>query len=185
MLAIRLGAGIFITVQFLNERLDTFHILRIHFMTRKQWFLIAVALTLATVYLCCFTNWFKPKIIQISYTERSLPSRVPSRTRNPAILFGFGGQRYRLSEIEVVPLAAWQTNKASAPLWHLVSNSRSAPVGFFRYGEHLRDMKPAVPGARPEPLESNVTYRLFLRSGRLKGQCDFQLGGRPSATVPK
>jgi hypothetical protein len=154
-------------------------------MTKKQWILLALALVLAVVYISYFTNWFKPKSIQISYTERFFPSRTPSQTRLPMVLFGFGGQRYRLSEIEVVPLAAWQTNQATAPLWHLISNSRSFPVETFRYGENLRDMKPAVPGLRPEPLESNIVYRLFVRSGRLKGHCDFQLGGRPPAASPK
>jgi hypothetical protein len=136
---------------------------------------------LVCVYVYHFTGWFKPKIIQISYTERALPSRAPSRSRFPAILFGFEGQRYRLSEIKVVRLAAWQTNQAAAPVWHLVSRWRSAPVDFFRYGENLPGMEPAAAGARPEPLETNVTYRLFVRAGWFKGQCDFQLGGRPPA----
>ena len=55
---------------------------------------------------------------------------------------------------------------------------------FFRYGENVPGMEPAVPGASPEPLETNVTYRLLVRAGSYKGQCDFQLGGRPPATSP-
>jgi len=153
-------------------------------MTKRKWVLIAIALLLAFVYIYHFSDWFKPKIIQISYTERSLPSRNPSRAGFPAILFGFGGQLYQISEIKVVPLAAWQTNQTVSPVWHLVSNSRSAPMEFFRYGENVPGMKPAVPGARAEPLETNVAYRLFLRAGSYKGQCDFQLGGRPPATSP-
>jgi len=154
-------------------------------MAKKQWILIIVAVALAVVYVCYFTHWFEPKIIQISYTNRPLPSRGPSRAGFPTILFGFEGQRYRLSEVEVVPLAAWQTNQSTAPVWHLIANSRSAPVEFFRYGQNLRGMKPAVPGARPEPLKTNTTYRLFVRAGWLKGQCDFQLGGRPPTTSSK
>jgi len=154
-------------------------------MAKKQWILLVVAFVLAVVYVCYFTNWFKPKFIQISYTERFLPSRIPSQARLPVVLFGFGGQRYRLSEIKVVPLTAWQTNQSVSPIWHLIANSRSAPAEVFRYGENLRGMKSAVPGTRPEPLETNVVYRLFVRAGRLKGQCDFQLGGRPATTSPK
>jgi hypothetical protein len=146
-------------------------------MAKKQWILVGVALVLTAFYIHYFTNWFKPKIIHISYTERPLASR--SRGNLPLILFGFGGQRYRLSEITVVPLATWQTNHLAAPLWHLVSKSRSAPIEFFRYGQNLPGMKPAIPGALPESPESNVTYRLLVRSGSLHGQCDFQLGGRP------
>jgi hypothetical protein len=151
-------------------------------MTKQKQILIVTALLLACVYIYHFTGWFKPKIIQISYTERSLWSRAPSRGQSPLILFGFGGLRYQLSEIKVVPLTAWQTNPAVAPVWNLVSRSRSAPVEFFVYGANLPGMAPAVPGAHPEPLESNVTYRLFIRAGGYKGQCDFQPGGRPPAT---
>ena len=144
---------------------------------------MVAALLLACVYVYHFTGWFKTKTIQISYTERSLGSR--SRNGPPMVLFGFNGQSYQLSEIKVVPLAAWQTNQAVAPVWHLISAARSAPVDFFRYGQNLRGMKADDLRARPEPLESNVVYRLFVRAGSLKGQCDFQLGDRPPATSPK
>lgn len=150
-------------------------------MTKQKLILIVAALLLACVYVYYFTGWFKPKIIPISYTERFQLSRGPSPGRSPLILFGFGGERYRLSEIKVVPLAAWQTNQAVLPVWYLVSRSRSAPVEFFSYGANLPGMEPAVPGSRAESLETNVTYRLFLRAGGYKGQCDFQLGGRPPA----
>lgn len=150
-------------------------------MTKQKRILVVTALLLACIYLYYFTGWFQPKIIQISYTERSQPSRNPSRRQSPLILFGFGGLRYQLSEIKVVPLAAWQTNKTITPAWYLVSRRRSAPVEFFTYGGNPPGMEPAVPGAHAEPLETNVTYRLFLRAGGYKGQCDFQLGGRPPA----
>jgi len=150
-------------------------------MTKQKRVLIVAALLLACVYVYHFTGWFQPKIIPISYTERYQSSRGPSPGRFPIILFGFGGQRYRLSEIKVVPLAAWQTNQTILPVWHLVSRSGSAPVEFFAYGGNLPGMESAVAGARPEPLATNVTYRLFVRAGGSKGHCDFQLGGRPPA----
>jgi len=40
----------------------------------------------------------------------------------------------QLTEIKVVPLAEWQTNHSVLPLWHLVSNPKSAPIRFFPYG---------------------------------------------------
>jgi hypothetical protein len=151
-------------------------------MTKRKWMLIVAALLLACVYLYHFTGWFKTKTIQISYTERSFLSRGPARPGQPTILFGFGGQPYQLSEVEVVPLDAGQINPAAVPVWHLIADSRSAPVEFFQYGQNLPGMKPAMPGARPEPLATNVTYRLLVRVGSLKGQCDFQPGGRRPAT---
>ena len=146
-------------------------------MAKKQWILVAVALALAVLYVHYFTDWFKPKTLQISYTERPLASRGQGAW--PLILFGFGGQRYQLSEIEVVPLLVWQTNQSTAPLWHLVASPLSAPVEFFRYGQNIRGMKPVILHTPPEPLQSNIVYRLFVRAGSIKGQCDFQLGGRP------
>jgi len=152
-------------------------------MTKQKQILTVAALLLACVYIYYFTGWFNPKIIPISYTERYQMARGPSG-RFPMILFGFGGERYRLSEIKVVPLAAWQTNQATTPVWHLVAHSRSAPVEFFVYGGNLPGMESAVAGAHAAPLETNVTYRLFVRAGGYKGQCDFQLGGRPPAASP-
>jgi hypothetical protein len=150
-------------------------------MAKRKWILICAALLLAGIYICYFTDWFKPKIIQISHTERFSPSRTPSQSRPPMILFGFGGRRYRISEIKVVPLADGQVNPAAVPVWHLIADSRSAPVEFFTYGQNLPGMKPAVAGAHAEPLETNVTYRLFLQAGGDKGQCDFQTAAQSPA----
>jgi hypothetical protein len=98
-----------------------------------------------------------------------------------AVVFGLD-QNYRLTEIKVVPLAEWQINQSVLPLWHLVSSSESAPIKFFLYGQNIDDMKPFMPGMQPKPLETNVVYRLFLSAGPVKGQHDFEIGGKPSVT---
>lgn len=144
-------------------------------MTKKQWLLLGVALVFAVLIIHHVAGWFKPEIIQVSYTQRPIMSR--SQGALPAILFGFEGRSYRLSEIKVVPLDTWQTNHSVAPLWHLISKSRSASRDHFAYGENIPGMTPAVPGSRPEALEDRVVYRLLIRAGSAKGQCDFQLGG--------
>jgi len=149
-------------------------------MTKKQWLLVGVTLVFAVWFIHHLAGWFKPEMIQISHTERPLMSR--SRDALPMVLFSFEGQSYRLSEIEVVPLAAWQTNHSAAPAWQLTAKGRSAPVQYFVYGQNIRGMNPAIPGALPEPLKTNVIYRLFARAGFAKGQCDFQQGGGPVAT---
>jgi len=151
-------------------------------MSKKQWLLIGAALVFAVLIIHHLAGWFKPEMIQISYSERPLMPR--SRGALPMVLFGFEGQSYRLSKIEVVPLAAWQTNHSTAPVWYLTAKSRSAPVQYFVYGQNIPGMNPVIPGVRPEPLETNITYRLFARAGFAQGQCDFQLGGKP-ASSPK
>ncbi|HKI70072.1 MAG TPA: hypothetical protein VKA67_10815, partial [Verrucomicrobiae bacterium] len=117
-------------------------------MTKKSWLLVVFALALAVTYVCFFTDWFKPTVIQISHIERPMPVRGRRGAIRPVITFGFN-RAYRVDDIKVVPLAAWQTNHAVIPLWHLVARSRSAPLKFFRYGQNLRGMKPAVARARP------------------------------------
>ena len=139
--------------------------------------LIAIAFVLAAAYAVYFTDWFKPKIIQISHTGRATrladrPGQKNNSTTTP-ITFGFD-REYKFNEIKVIPVAALETNKNAFPIWHLTSDSNSVPVKFFFYGQRIQGMKSAVAGSRPEPLQTNVTYRLFVQAGSAKGQHDFQ-----------
>lgn len=149
-------------------------------MEKRQWFLCAVAIVLAGLYICFFTDWFKPKIIHISHTSRPVPLRSSRGATVTAVVFGLD-RNYRLTEVKVVPLAEWQTNQSVLPLWHLISDSKSRPIKFFLYGQNINRMKPAVPGVHPKPLETNAVYRLFVSAGSVKGQHDFQIGGKPIA----
>jgi hypothetical protein len=151
-------------------------------MTTKNWVLLIVALMLAGVYAFYFTDWFKPKIIQISHTSRAIRGRFRFNQREDAatlpVTFGFD-HRYKLTEIKVVPLAAWQTNKDAPPIWHLISDSNSVPVENFIYGQNIRGMKPEIAGARATPLQPNITYHLFVKAGSATGQHDFQPVANP------
>jgi hypothetical protein len=150
-------------------------------MTKKSWILVGCALVLAVTYACFFTDWFKPATIQISHTARPLPSRSSRSAMTVAVAFGLD-RDYRLTEVKIVPLAEWQTNQSVLPLWHLVSDPRSAPTRFFSYGQNIDGMKPAMPGTKPKPLEMNVAYRLFVSAGSVKGRHDFEIGGKPTVT---
>ena len=145
-------------------------------MPKKQWFLLAVVVVLAVVCVWHFTDWFQHKAIHISSTSRAALSRGTSAT----VAFALD-REYGLTEVKVVPLAAWQTNQATVPVWHLVGNRKSPPMGFFLYGESINGMQPVVPGAKPGPLENSVTYRLFVSAGSVTGQHDFWIGGKPPA----
>jgi hypothetical protein len=148
------------------------------FMTKKNWLLMIALVGLAGVYIFYFTDWFKPQIIHISHTSR--PNRLRLRNNNAArpettpVTFDLEPQ-CRPAEIKVVPLAAWQTNQNVMPVWHLIADSNSVPVKLFAYGQRIRGMKPEVPGARAEPLQPDVTYRLFVTAGKAKGQHDFEV----------
>lgn len=142
-------------------------------MMTKNWLMAGGVLILAVVYVVFFTDWFQPKTMQIFHTTREVRVRQQGKeSKQPRLIFGLGHQ-FRLTEIEVVPLAEWETNRNALPVWHLVSDSNSVPVKMFSYGQPLRGLKPSVAGNRPQPLITNVTYRLFVEAGPVKGQHDF------------
>ena len=152
-------------------------------MTRKSWMLIGLALALAVVYAAFFAHWFKPGTINIYHVTR--PSGYAMQTRRdgpaPPITFNLQGD-YNLTEIKAVPLAAWQANPSAQPVWHLVADSGTEPVHAFIYGQPIRGLKPAVPGAQPQPLQPDTVYRLFVSAGRSRGQHDFKISGSAPET---
>jgi anti-sigma-K factor RskA len=143
-------------------------------MTKKTWILMAVAVVLVAAYAVFFTDWFQPQTVRIFHTSRNLRPRRAQGAGMTSLIFGLNAQ-FKLTEIKVVPLAAYQTNQNTLPLWHLVSNSNSVPVKMFFYGQSIRGLKPAVPGTRPQPLTNNVAYRLLVSAGKIKGEHDFEL----------
>jgi hypothetical protein len=145
-------------------------------MTKKEGMLVLLTLVLLTVYVIWFTDWFKPRIIHISHTMRPMPqARRISRDIGVVVSFGFD-HPLRFKEISVVPRESWLTNPFTAPLWHLVSDSNSVPVGFVVYGRPVRGMRPARKGIGPEPLVTNTVYRLLVTAGKVTGQHDFSIG---------
>ena len=148
-------------------------------MTKKNWLLVILALGLGTVYVIYFSDWFKPKTVRIFHTSRNLRPQLQQGGVLPSLIFGLS-RPLKLTELKVVPLAAWQTNNNVLPVWHLVSASNSVPVKMFFYGQRISGLKPAVPGDRPEPLDTNLIYRLFVTAGKTTGQHDFSLGKKLS-----
>ena len=143
-------------------------------MTKKNWLLISVAVALAAIYGAFFTDWFKPATVEIFHTNRTMHARFQRNGGVPSLIFGLNRQ-LKLTDVKLVSLDAFHTNKNSLPLWHLVSDSNSVPVKSFFYGQFIRGLKPAVPGSRPQPLETNVNYRLIVEAGKIKGEHDFEL----------
>jgi hypothetical protein len=146
-------------------------------MTIKNLLPIFFALALATVYAVWFTDWFKPATVEIYSTSRNLRMnfrRGAGGGALPALIFGVN-YPIRLTEIKVVPLAALATNQNALPVWHLISDSNSVPKKSFFYGERIDGMRPALKGVHAEPLNENVTYRLFITAGKFKGKHDFEL----------
>jgi len=138
--------------------------------------LVVLALVLAAVYVIYFTDWFRPKTVQIFHTSRNLH---PRRQRGgdgalPTLIFGLN-RPLNLTELRVVPAADYLTNHNVLPLWHLISDSNSVPVKQFHYGQFIGGMHPAVKGMRAQSLDTNVTYHLVLLAGNVKGEHDFEI----------
>jgi len=145
-------------------------------MTKNTIFLSVLAVVLAVIYVFNFTDWFHRETIQIIPTIR--PGRPSSIPRDPGtapvcpVSFAFDG-KYRLTSIKVVVAEDLKTNKFPNPLWHMVSDKSSAPQKSILYGQPIRDMKSAVPRARPQPLQPEVQYVLLIEAGKIKGQTNF------------
>jgi len=151
-------------------------------MTRKNWMMLALALGLGGLSLYVNRDWFAKENIQIYH--RSRPARALGGRQRPdslvdPVTFGFN-HRLKLTSVKVIPAAALETNKYAHPIWHLVSESNSAPVKDFFYGSRIPGMHPAVPNAAADPLEPGVKYRLLVEATQFKGQDDFE----PVAKTP-
>jgi hypothetical protein len=143
-------------------------------MTKKNLLLILFAIALAFVYAIWFTDWFRPATVQIFHTNRNPRPNLRRGGPMQSLIFGVN-HPLRFTELKVVPLTGFSTNKNVVPLWHLISDSNSVPVKSFYYGQLIGGMRPAMKGVRPETLETNVTYRLFITAGKIKGEHDFEL----------
>lgn len=135
-------------------------------MRKQTGFLIGAAGLLAALYVFFFTDWFGPKKIQILFT-----------TRNGQAVFALDGKEYALHSVKVYRMSDLATNPYPHALWHLVSTNEkgSLPTTAFPYGAAIAGMKPAVPGTKAERLEPQVSYRLLVESGKIKGEKEFQV----------
>jgi hypothetical protein len=152
-------------------------------MTRNKTILAtAVVVIIGVLYCYVYRDAFQKPVIQIFhiYGRRAMAMRNRPGNRGDSsaspVTFGMGHE-YRLTSVRVVALDEYKTNRYALSLWELVSDSNSVPTRAFDYGKPIRGMHAAVTNARPDPLMSNVTYRLFVEAGKkLKGEHDFILG---------
>jgi hypothetical protein len=152
-------------------------------MNKKNFILVGLVFLAAIAYVVFFTHWFRPQIIStISHSSRFLRAARGARGSEPALIFSLGGY-YELTDVKVVSLAEFQTNKLTLPLWHLVSESGSDSISTFSYGENISGMDPATESALPEPLKPGVAYRLFVAAGKARGQHDFYVGAPPPNAI--
>src|ERR1017187_3406282 len=103
-------------------------------MNKQTIFLIGVAMVLATLYIANFTDWLKPKKIQIVW--RISPASGP--------LAFYLDKEYPLTSVEVVSTEEARTNKYPHALWHIVAKEGPVKTDTFNYGISIPGMAPAV-----------------------------------------
>ena len=121
---------------------------------------------------------FAPETIQI--THRMSPWMQPKNRGirrasdlGVPVTFSLNGF-YVLTSVKVVLIADMETNKFPHAIWKLISDSNSVPTSSFNYGTGIRGMRPEVKGARPDPLQPGVAYRLVIETSKGKqAQHDF------------
>lgn len=146
-------------------------------MTPKAKLLLALAAALGVIYVVFFTDLFRTQTIQIAAQIRPGRASAIPRPRDSApvypVSFRFD-KRYKFTSIKVVNAAQYATNKFAPPLWHMVSDSSSAPQNSVIYGfSKVPGMRSAVAKARPQPLEADVPYLIIAEAGKAKGQTNF------------
>jgi hypothetical protein len=132
-------------------------------MNKRTVFFIGLAVVLAAVYAFAFTDWFKPRFIQILYRQ----------TPDGKITYLLAGGPYALTSVRVFA-AEDLANEAYPPaMWDLIADQQSKPVKEFHYGGKIRGMKPRIPLAQPQPLEPQKTYRIIIQAGKVKAEKEF------------
>ena len=153
-------------------------------MDRKRTILATgFILVAAALYLYEYRDVFIRPPIQISHTFRlraMMARRRPNgASRSIPLIPTFSlGADYKLTSVKVIRVDELKAKGFAHPLWELVADSSSAPTSAFIYGFAIEGMHPRVQGVDPEPLVTNVTYRLLVTAGRSKGQHDFTITAR-------
>ncbi len=145
-----------------------------------------VALAIAALLFYEYRDVFIRRPIQISHTFRLLmlmARRLPANySGNLPLVPTFNlGNDYRLTSVKLIRLDELKTKGFAHPLWELAADSKSYPIHDFLYGRNIPGMHPKVADVEPEPLVTNVTYRILIAAGRLKGQHDFTISSQDAA----
>jgi hypothetical protein len=160
-------------------------------MNLKNITLAVVVAVLAVVYAIYFTDWFRPKNIQIITQIRPMLQRGTAQGAFP-VAFGLNA-KYELTSIQVFPAKELATNELTTPVWSLAGDPKSKPVKAFSYAGGVPGMKPAMAGIPTTPLHPGEEYVLVIEAEGKVGKTNFVAGGKtataqvaagPGALVP-
>ena len=150
-------------------------------MNLKAIILSTVTIALAVVYTVYFTDWFRPKNIQIITQIRPMLRPGTAEGAYP-VAFGLN-TKYALTSIQVFPSKALATNELAPPVWSLEGNPKSTPVKAFSYAGEVPGMKPIVAGLPATPLQVGEEYLLVIEADGKTGKTNFIAGGKMLAAT--
>jgi hypothetical protein len=144
-------------------------------MSAKKLMVILVVVLVGLIYYYLYHDSFTKRDIpiQVLFRPRIGPRMRGGAQADEAIVFNLS-QAFKLTSIEVTPLDALTTNKYAHAIWHLISESNSAPTSDFVYGGRVRGMHPEVKGLAADPLLPSTGYRIVVKAGSQKGEHDFK-----------
>lgn len=157
-------------------------------MARKNVILTtAFIVVVAALYLYEYRDALVSHPIQISHTLRLRMAIARRRPSNPPaslpLIPTFTlGKDYRITSIKLIRVDELKEKGFAHPLWELTTDSKSYPTRVFLYGRGIPGMHPKVAEAEPEPLETNVAYRIEVAAGRLEGHHDFTISAQDVST---
>lgn len=143
-------------------------------------FVAVLILGLAGLSVYMNKDAFAEKSIQISHRmspwmRQATPSRRRANDLGVPVTFTLS-EFHNLTTVKVILVADMETNKFPHAIWKLTSDSNSVPTSTFNYGSYIRGMRPDVKGARPDPLEPGVAYRLIVATATdQQAQHDFTI----------
>ncbi|HEY1173611.1 MAG TPA: hypothetical protein VGH19_19760 [Verrucomicrobiae bacterium] len=150
-------------------------------MNLKNIILGAVTVALAAVYAVYFTDWFRPKNIQIITQIRPM-LRPGVQDGIYPVAFGLNA-KYELTSIQVFPAKALATNELTPPVWALEGVPKSKPVKAFSYAGEVPGMKPVINGMAATPLQVGEEYLLIIEADGKTGKTNFTANGKAPAPV--
>lgn len=150
-------------------------------MNLKAITLSTVTIGLAAVYAVYFTDWFRPKNIQIIVQIRPMLRLGATHGAYP-VAFGLNS-KYQLTSIHVFLSKALATNELTPPVWALEGTPKSNPVKAFSYAGDVPGMKPVFTGVTAVPLIVGEEYILVIEADGKTGKTNFVAGGRAGPAV--
>ena len=155
-------------------------------VSRKEMVMVGLFAVLLGLYVGYGTSCFRIHPMHIEHSVRpsvrmasvSMPAGKPRIVYVTSFAFD---REYKFTSIKVFRVQDLPDNNKILPLWHL--EGKAAATRSLVYGSTPQGMAPFVAGTEAQPLEADVSYRIFIEAGSLRGEHDFTITGQAAAAA--